>query len=71
MKKTLLASVVGAVLGFGFTAFAGTAATTGEANACGRMECRTDRDCTKVCGGLVAGSCVQVDSCNTRCYCAM
>lgn len=36
----------------------------------GQPKCIRDRDCDAVCGGRVAGSCVQINSCIRCCLCA-
>ncbi len=74
MKKrwnaTVAALVVGLSVGLaGSLGFANEAPVPEVPEVCGRSECGTNADCTKVCGG--PGTCVRVDSCNRICACAM
>lgn len=71
MKKRWNATVAALVVGLsvGLAGSLGFAQEVPVPEACGRSECRSDSDCTKLCGG--PGVCVQVDSCNRVCACAM
>ncbi len=69
---TAAALVLGAVVGvggaFGLGSRAEAAESTDTANACGRFECRTNKECTQICGGFT-GFC-RINSCESYCVCS-
>lgn len=71
-KGTAAALALGMAMGvgmaFGFGSKAEAAPVQDAAGACGIFECRSNADCTKVCGGF-EGIC-RINSCQSYCLCS-